>query len=162
MCLRDTHTHATGVTAAECYLRLPLGAKKMVHSIAVLAATAVAVSIASTDGVSVSVTTHARKVRRHHVAGAPLGFAPSPSRFTASRHTRRRGLPGDSTQLELSAQSSKESGREESRRGSGVAVHDDSWHLGDGGFAERHLEDEARIAAKKARLCSFTLLLQRC
>ena len=36
-------------------------------------------------------------------------------------------------------------------RGGGAAVDDDSWYLGDGGFAQRHLEDEGRIAAKKVR-----------
>lgn len=33
--------------------------------------------------------------------------------------------------------------------GGGTAVHDESWYLGDGGFAARHLEDEERMAAKE-------------
>ncbi|CBJ33219.1 AAA ATpase [Ectocarpus siliculosus] len=37
----------------------------------------------------------------------------------------------------------------------GVAVHDDSWYLGDGGFAGRHLEDEDRLAAKKDEKAFF-------
>lgn len=32
-----------------------------------------------------------------------------------------------------------------------IAIHDDSWYLGDGGFAARHMEDEERMAAKKVR-----------
>ncbi|CAM9901125.1 unnamed protein product, partial [Scytosiphon promiscuus] len=138
---------ATGVGAAEHPLRLPLGTKKMVHSIVVLAATTAAVSIASTDGVCARVTTHATQARRD--PAAPLGFVPSPSRFGGPQHTRRRGLPRSPGHLELSAQGSDERERGESRHDSGVAVHDDSWHLGDGGFAERHLEDEARLAAKQ-------------
>lgn len=31
----------------------------------------------------------------------------------------------------------------------GIAVNEESWYLGDGGFAVRHMEDEAHIAAKK-------------
>lgn len=35
---------------------------------------------------------------------------------------------------------------------SGIAVHDEAWYLGDGGFAARHLEDDDRISAKKVCL----------
>lgn len=52
--------------------------------------------------------------------------------------------------------SSTDAGGGESGQGGGIAVHDDSWHLGNGGFAEGHLEDEERVAAKKVRwsLCA--------
>lgn len=47
----------------------------------------------------------------------------------------------------------------ESRR-DGIAVHDESWYLGDGGFAERHLEDEGRVAAKKVGSCALVAVLR--
>lgn len=99
-------------------------------------------------------------------AGAPLimktqpAFMAGPSTchhpFGAFRHSRRRGPSGGGGVAAAQAMQSgpgSNNNSEEARRGDdgGVAVHDDSWYLGDGGFAKRHLEDEALLAAKKVK-----------
>ncbi|CAM9633702.1 unnamed protein product, partial [Ectocarpus fasciculatus] len=78
------------------------------------------------------------------------GFVPSP-RLGGLRHGKRRGLSGGEIQAVQSARDSARSGE----GAGGVAVHDESWYLGDGGFAERHLEDEDRLAAKKDEKAFF-------
>lgn len=83
---------------------------------------------------------------RHHERPA---FVPNPSSRGDPRHGRRRT---GSTAVQIVKQARTERGArggDDSRRSDRVAVHDDSWYLGDGGFAERHLEDEEHIAAKK-------------
>lgn len=76
-------------------------------------------------------------------------------RFGGFRHGRRRapcrgsGSGGGGGVVTAQA---VQSGQGSDGAAAGVtAVHDDSWYLGDGGFAKRHLEDEALLAAKKVR-----------
>ncbi|CAM9617192.1 unnamed protein product, partial [Ectocarpus sp. 4 AP-2014] len=78
------------------------------------------------------------------------GFVPSP-RLGGLRHSRRRDLSGGAIHIVQSARDSARSGEGPG----GVAVHDDSWYLGDGGFAGRHLEDEDRLAAKEDEKAFF-------
>lgn len=76
-------------------------------------------------------------------------FMSSPSGFGADWQGRQRQGSGRAAQAVQSKPGS--SGGGEASRDRRVAVHDDSWYLGDGGFAARHMEDEVRLAAKKVR-----------
>lgn len=75
-------------------------------------------------------------------------FMSSPSGWGLVRQGRQRGGSGGSA-----AQAVRSRPGSTGRGGAGpdrrVAVDDESWYLGDGGFAARHLEDEERMAAKK-------------
>lgn len=101
---------------------------------------------ASTAGGSPTNPATAAARWRHHERPA---FVPNPSSRGDPRHGRGRT---GSAAVQMVKQARTERGArggDHSRRSDGVAVHDDSWYLGDGGFAERHLEDEEHIAAKK-------------
>lgn len=67
-------------------------------------------------------------------------FVPNPHHLGASRYGRRSVG---------SVQAVVRPGKEGASKQERIAVDADSWYLGDGGFADRHLEDEEHIAAKK-------------
>lgn len=67
-------------------------------------------------------------------------FVPNP------RH--RLGYPRHGRRSFVSVQAVRP-GKEGATKRGRIAVDADSWYLGDGGFADRHLDDEEHIAAKK-------------
>lgn len=67
-------------------------------------------------------------------------FVPNPHHRLGSPRHRRRSF--------VSVQAVRPGKEGASTRGR-IAVDADSWYLGDGGFADRHLDDEEHIAAKK-------------
>lgn len=79
---------------------------------------------------------------------ARLAFLSTSSRLGSLRHGK-----GGAASTVQAVQSRSDATKEGEPRRDGIDVHDDSWYLGDGGFAERHLEDEEHIAAKKVRTC---------
>ena len=72
-------------------------------------------------------------------------FVPNPHRRLGSLRHRRPSF--DSVQA-------VRPGKEGASKRGRIAVDADSWYLGDGGFADRHLDDEEHIAAKKVRYMS--------
>ncbi|CAN0314195.1 unnamed protein product, partial [Laminaria digitata] len=83
---------------------------------------------------------------------APSARAPRhPSRtsFVPNPHHHRLGSPRHSRGRSLGAVQAVRPGKEGASKRGRIAVDADSWYLGDGGFADRHLEDEGHIAAKK-------------
>lgn len=79
------------------------------------------------------------------VCAAASPTAPAAAAFMASPGVRQSRQRGGSVGTIQAVQSRQGASRDDRR----VAVHDESWYLGDGGFAARHLEDEGRMAAKQ-------------
>lgn len=105
---------------------------------------AVAVVFVATCAATATYAAAAAPSARAEAWQRPLrtSFVPNPRHFGASRYGRR---------LVGSVQAVVRPGKEGASKQERIAVDDDSWYLGDGGFADRHLEDEEHIAAKKVR-----------
>lgn len=79
-----------------------------------------------------------------------LAFAHSPVSPLSNlqRHSQsRRRASGSADAIQAERSGAKD--EQEPRPAGPSDIADDSWYLGDGGFAERHLEDADHIAAKK-------------